>query len=86
MNKMPNLKKVISGFIVTIVVIVCAFIILPRVLAQKDGGDYVRGVSGKKCYTIKNYPKNIKYFIYYNSEEECLADLNRATTTRPEDR
>lgn len=39
--------------------------------------DYVRGKYGKFCYETNHAPKNIKYFIYFNSREECLKSIGQ---------
>lgn len=77
MRYIPHITKGLIATITIILLLIGALVVFPRVLAQKDFGDYVHGRYGKYCYSIKNYPKNIKYFVYFDSEEECWADLNK---------
>lgn len=38
--------------------------------------DWVAGKYGSKCYSVRSVNKNIKYHVYFKTEEECLDYVN----------
>lgn len=44
---------------------------------SQNSSSYIHGRFGRYCYQAERANRNIKEFVYFNSYEECLNDLEK---------